>query len=187
VQDELGNMTNISYLSPTVMESTFNFNSGNSTLDTRTTLDGLGRTHIVQRRQSPTATNYDSVETDYDSYGRPSRVTVPYVAAAGITNSSAPATTTAYDALSRPTTVTSPPQASDSQSGTVNYNYYDNNVLIKTGPAPNTQRQYEYDALGRLISVCELTSGTGSGNCAQNTTPRSVIGQPTPMTLPGIC
>ena len=170
VKDELLNATNISYISATATESTFNFNGGNSTVDTRTTLDGLGRTHIVQQKQSPTATNYDSVETDYDSYGRPSRQTIPYVAAAGLTNSSAAATATTYDALSRTAQVT----AADGL-GIVNYTYTNNDVLIEIKPAPtvpvteNTKRhQYEYDALGRLTSVCEVTGGTGSNACGQS-------------------
>ena len=49
---------------------------------------------------------------------------------------------------------------------------HENDTLQVIGPQPsgeNTkQRQYEYDGLGRLTSVCELTSTTnGGGNCAQ--------------------
>jgi RHS repeat-associated protein len=44
-------------------------------------------------------------------------------------------------------------------------------VYETAGPAPageNTKRkQLEYDALGRLTSVCEITSATGSGACGQ--------------------
>jgi RHS repeat-associated protein len=47
-------------------------------------------------------------------------------------------------------------------------------VLVTVGPAPsgeNTKRrQLEYDSLGRLTSVCEVTSATGSGRCVQNST-----------------
>lgn len=43
---------------------------------------------------------------------------------------------------------------------------------METGPAPSGEytknRQLEYDALGRLTSVCEITSVLGSGTCAQN-------------------
>src|SRR5262249_28406899 len=49
-----------------------------------------------------------------------------------------------------------------------------NDTLTTVSPAPtgeNTkQRQMEYDALGRLTSVCELTGGTGSGSCGQSVT-----------------
>jgi RHS repeat-associated protein len=158
--------TTVSYaVSPFAVERALNFNGTTSTVDGRTTLDGLGRTHVSQQKQSQTGSNYDSVETDYDSVGRPARVTVPYQAAAGGTNSSAPATTTTYDALNRPLVVT------DGGGGTTTYAYNQNDVLVTVGPAPsgeNTKRrQLEYDGLGRLTSVCEIIT-TGSGTCGQN-------------------
>jgi RHS repeat-associated protein len=46
-----------------------------------------------------------------------------------------------------------------------------NDTYRTLGPAPtgeNTKRkQLEYDALGRMTSVCEITTATGSGSCAQ--------------------
>ncbi len=105
------------------------------------------------------------METDYDSLGRVARVTVPYTGVAGQTSSSAPGTTTTYDALSRPLTVT------DGGGGVTSYSYAQNDVLVTVGPAPtgeNTKRkQLEYDGLGRLKSVCEITASAGSGNCGQ--------------------
>jgi RHS repeat-associated protein len=160
-------------LNPTQVESTLNFNSNNSTVDTLTTFDGLGRVHIQQKRQSPTATTFDSVETDYDSLGRVNRVTLPYSGAAGQTcppGPSCPAITTTYDALNRFSQVT------DAGGGTTTYSPYSNNdVLITVGPPPPgetaKQRQLEYDGLGRLTSVCEITAGTSAwpgGTCSQN-------------------
>ena len=159
--------TLLTYTGAKTTESSMEFNSNASTVDVLTTLDGLGRTELVQIKQSPTATTYDSTETDYDTVGLPKRTTLPYSASAGATNSSAPATTTTYDGLNRPL------QSSDSGGGTVSYTYQKNDVLVTTGPAPtgeNTKRkQMEYDSLGRLTSVCELSSAAGSGTCAQNT------------------
>ncbi len=156
---------------PTQVESTLNFNSNNSTVDSLTTLDSLGRTRIQQKRQSPAATTFDSVETDYDSLGRVSRATLPYVGTAGQTcpsGPSCPATTNSYDALSRISQVT------DAGGGTATYSPYSNNdVVVTVGPAPsgeNTKRrQLEYDALGRLTSVCEITGLSQSGACGQTT------------------
>lgn len=152
--------------SPISSETSFGFN-GNATVDARTTVDGLGRPSVVQTRQGEGLTNFDSVETDYDALGRPSRSTVPYTATAGQTNSSVAGVTTTYDALNRPLTVT------DGGGGVTTYSYSQNDVLVTVGPAPSgekaKQRQLEYDAAGRLVSVCEITHAAGSGTCGQNT------------------
>ncbi len=58
-------------------------------------------------------------------------------------------------------------------AGRATYTYTKNDVLIKVSPAPTgenvKQRQLEYDGMGRLTSVCEITSasGSGSGPCNQ--------------------
>jgi RHS repeat-associated protein len=167
--DQLNNSTTFTYSGQTQVESAMNFNGTISTTDTLVTLDGLGRSHITQTKQGQSSTSYDSVETDYDVVGRPSRVTQPYSGTVGQTcTGTCPATTTAYDALSRPTLVT------DAGSGTASYTYPQNDVYQTLGPAPNGEstkrRQLEYDALGRLTSVCEVTAGTTAwpgGTCAQ--------------------
>ena len=183
--DQTGAVTNICYglvtsgtcaISPNQVESTLTFNSSNSTVDTLTTVDGLGRVHVQQTRQSPTSSTFDSVETDYDSVGRASKVTLPYSGTAGQTNSTIAATTTTFDAISRPLSVT------DGGGGVINYSYgsvgaQKNDTLVTQNPAPTGEssksRQLEMDALGRLTSVCEITSGTvawPNGTCAQSTT-----------------
>ena len=165
VTDAASNVANFTYIPAVSVEGSLVF--GSSTTDALKTVDGLGRTHISQVKESPTSGTYDSVETDYDSLGRPDRTTLPYAAAASTTNSSAPGTSTTYDALNRKT------QVADSGGGTrsVIYTYSQNDTYRTLGPAPsgeNTKRkQLEYDALGRMTSVCEITTATGSGSCAQ--------------------
>jgi len=164
--DQLSNVTTVTYGGQTSAESSMPFNGTTSTSDNLVTLDGLGRSHISQTKQSPSSTSYDSVETDYDVVGRPYRTTTPYSASAGQTTSpTAPATTTTYDALGRVLTLT------DAGSGTVTYSYSQNDVYQTLGPAPSGEnakrKQMEYDGLGRLTSVCEITNLTGSGTCAQ--------------------
>ncbi|HLK05227.1 MAG TPA: RHS repeat-associated core domain-containing protein [Candidatus Acidoferrum sp.] len=143
-----------------------NFNGTSSTSDAFATLDSMGRKHVSQIRETPSGSNFDSTETDFDTFGRVSRVTLPYVATAGQTNASAPAITTTYDALNRTLKI------SDASTGYRTYSYSQNDVYVTRGPAPtgeNTKRrQEEFDAFGRLTSVCEITSATGSGTCAQN-------------------
>jgi RHS repeat-associated protein len=167
--DPTGAVATFTYSGQNSTESVLSFNSGNSAVDQLTTLDGLGRVHLQQTGEAPGSSNFDSVETDYDSLGRPSRVTLPYVGTAAQTNSSAPATITTYDALSRPLQVT------DAGGGSTTYSYPQNDVLVTVGPAPsgeNTKRrQLEYDGLGRLTSVCEITGLLGNGTCGQNSAP----------------
>ena len=139
---------------------------GSSTSDVLATLDGLGRTELTQTKEAPGSSTYDSVETYYDSLGRPYKTTLPYAANAGATCSgSCYDTSTTYDALGRPLTVT------DGGSGTITYSYTANDTYQTASPAPSGEnpkrKQLEYDALGRLTSLCEVTSLTGSGACSQ--------------------
>lgn len=163
-QDPALNTTNFTY-TPTTAESFLAFNGNASVTEQLATVDGFGRAILNQRQQGYHATNYDSTQTSYDTFGRASQVTMPYVGIAGQTTSTAPVTTTTYDALNRPT------QTTDAGTGYVSYTYNQNDVLQAIGPAPSGEnikkKQLEYDALGRLTSVCELTQGTGYGPCTQ--------------------
>ncbi len=158
-------------INPNKVESTLTFNSSNSTVDTLVTTDGFGRSILQQKRQGPSSSYFDTIETDYDSLGRVIKVSLPFSAAAGATNSSAPGTSTQYDAMGRVS------QVSDSGGGVTTYipssNGTNNDVLVKTTGQPSgenpKQRQLEYNGLGQLTSVCEVTSATQSGTCAQST------------------
>ena len=169
ITDPLGNVTNITNTGLTSVESSQLFNSNSSTTDNLMSYDALGRPYLSQVKEGPSSTTYDSVETDYDSLGRPNRATLPYTAASGAPCSgSCPATTTTYDALGRPLTVT------DGGGRTATYSYSGNDVYVSLGPAPSGEnqkrKQVEYDGLGRVTSVCEVTAGTTAwpgGNCAQ--------------------
>ena len=162
--------------------STFSeFNNNNSTTDHFTQRDSLGRTRFSQRRQGPwqTTSSFDSVETDYDSLGRVFRVTTPYAGTGSQTwcaannlpsNCTPQGTTTTYDALNRPKQVKRV-DGSGNSFLLADYTYNDNDVLITeyaSSGDSNRQKQYEYDGLGRLTSVCEVTSGAGSGTCGQS-------------------
>ena len=168
VTDPASAIANFSY--PTTSpynwsESMMTVISGSSVVDGIITGDGLGRAHLKQKKQGPTSMSYDTVETDYDSLGRVSRATVPYGGTYGQTSTSAPATTITYDALSRPLIVTDP------GNGTASYTYMQNDAYISVGPPPTGEiakrRQLEYNALGQLTSVCEVTSASQSGSCGQ--------------------
>lgn len=169
--DQLGNQTaiwyqpNPSYCCPWMVASELGpFNSGNSAVEDVQYKDGLGRTYVDQHLQSPGSSSFDSVSYTFDSNGRPYSVSMPCTI--GLTGTcSTPKTTQTYDTLNRPLVTT------DGGGGTVTHNYSQNDVLISMGPAPsgeNTKRrQLEFDGLGRLASVCEITSASGSGTCGQ--------------------
>jgi RHS repeat-associated protein len=151
---------------------TLTFNNGNSQASDLKYQDGLGRTYVDQHEQSPSSSSLDSVSYTFDSNGRPYSVSMPCTASWAGTCST-PKTTTTYDALNRLKTVT------DGGSGTASYSYQNNDVLVTFGPPPTgenaKQRLLEYDSLGHLTSVCEITSGaTGwpGGTCAQNFSPQ---------------
>jgi RHS repeat-associated protein len=167
-----GNATTFAYPNPNQSESILSFNSGNSVIDILNTADGLGRMIFTQQKKSPTATLYDTTATCYDISGRTSFVSLPYSTTAAVASTPCPGNagiSATYDALDRTASVT------DSAGGTKSYTYAQNDVYQSVGPAPTGEnakrKQSEYDALGRLTSVCEVTSGTSAfpgGSCAQN-------------------
>jgi RHS repeat-associated protein len=176
VIDPLNYTTNSSY-SITTVENAMNFNGTISTSDLLATVDGLGRQIFSQTRQGQGSSTFDSTQTAYGwgsttgvcttqppySTGTCRTQSVPYSGTAG---QSAPGgtakTTTQNDALGRPLTVT------DGGGGTVSYAYVMNDVLLSVGPTQIFQKQLQYDGLGRLTSVCEVTSASGSGSCGQS-------------------
>jgi RHS repeat-associated protein len=161
--DQLNNQTNISYIGQTAVEASLGFNNGQSVSDVRTTRDGFGRSILSQTLQAPGSSNYDTKEVDYNNVGQPSRSTMLFSAPAGGTSSSAPGVRTTYDALSRPLLM------SDSTGANVAYTYTNNDVLLIESSSQVFKRQLEYDALGRLSSVCEIsTTLPGHGTCAQS-------------------
>jgi len=155
--------TSTTYTSATQTESVLNIGTS-STVDTLTTLDVLGRVNWVQKKQSPTATTWDSVGHFYDSNGRENQVTLPSPCPSGGCTG-LPMLTKTYDALGR---VLSSSDA-NTPPATTTYTYNKNDVLITT-PSSATSKQLQYNALGQLTSVCEITSGTTAwpaGNCSQ--------------------
>ncbi len=173
VTDQMSSTTKIKYTGETAVEASLEFNNNESISDSLITVDGFGRAAFTQRKQSPSATDYDTAETDYNDIGQANRSTMLYSTTASPTtsNTSAPATSTTYDALGRALTVT------DADGGQVSYTYLQNDVLqVVSGTPKNTQafeKQLEYDGLGRLTSVCEINlSGNlpNTGTCSQNTT-----------------
>ena len=169
VTDQLSNQTSIGYSMSAGNEVGFYtsllFNSNNSVANTGYGHDGLGRLVQISDIQSPTATTWDQAVQSYDSNGRLGRIYMPCTTT-GPWTCNTPYTSYSYDALNRPLVIT------DGGGGTITYSYPQNDVLVTVGPPPtgeNTkQRQLEYDALGRLTSVCEITTATGSGTCGQS-------------------
>jgi len=143
------------------------FNGGSSTVDILNTNDGFGRSVFQQTKQGPSATNFDTMATCYDAFNRVSQTTLPYAASAAISGAqscSNPGTSFSYDALNRALNV------SDSGGGLTTYAYSENDVL-QTLSSPTQAKQQEYDGLGQLVSVCEVTAGTApfpGGSCNQN-------------------
>lgn len=100
-----------------------------------------------------------NVDTTYDADGRKATVSNPYCS----TNPGAPTsgtTTYTYDALSRVTQVTNP-------DSTTTTNSYTGRAVLSADEGNGTnriERISQNDALGRLLSVCEITNTVEQGS-----------------------
>ena len=171
VTDPLGNVTWIAFTPATsttaaTVENYLNFpaSTPTSTVDTLRTQDGLGRLAESQKRTAPGATTFDN--TVQYGYGWTTTGTVTGAFTTQTITGGSALTTTQRDALGRVVSVT------DGGGGTLTSTYSQNDVLTTLGPAPSGEhtkgRQLQYDALGRVTSVCEILSSGGS-SCGQNT------------------
>jgi RHS repeat-associated protein len=170
VEDPLGNYTNTSYASPNEKESILNF--GSSTIDVYS--KSFPALHSIESQtiEAPSSANWDTVFSDFiwDSTGIKNEIWMPCTTTQGTSSpcTSAKGTTT-HDALGRPLV------NMDGGNGTITYSYimgsnvYD--VLAVLGPAPSgevvKQVRKEYNGLGQLLSVCKLSSASGTVNCNQ--------------------
>jgi RHS repeat-associated protein len=165
-KDALANITSLTYTGFTQIESVLTVVSGQSSVDALSKLDSLGRPSLTQKRQAPTSSSFDTISASYDTAGRSWKRTMPCTQTAGNPCPSPPATVTTYDGAGRPL------QTTDGGTGTQSYVYSGNDLQETVGPAPageNTKsKQLEYDGLGQLTSVCEITSANGSVTCGQS-------------------
>lgn len=164
--DPLNNVTNYGYaIGPYAVSSSLEFNSNSSVVGGIKYMDGLGRLVANQRAQKVGGTDLDTVNYAYDTNGRLKLTTMP----CSTTDDGwcgPPETSITYDALDRQLVTT------DAGGGTLTLSYVANDAYSSLGPAPTGEhtkdRQYEYDALGRLTSVCEITTTlSGYGTCGQ--------------------
>lgn len=119
-----------------------------------TVINGMGLTTESELTSDPQGTDF--TVTSYDGLGRVGTVTNPYRSTSDPTYG---VTTYAYDALDRTTSVTHP-------DGSKIQTLYTDNATEVTDEGNGTkslQRISQTDGLGRLISICEVTSATQLG------------------------
>ncbi len=168
--DELSNITSFTYgytsASLGTTDSQFLFNSNASVIETLSTTDSIGRPTISQLRQGPSSANWETKARTFDSDGRTYETSLTCVGAASSACSASTESQT-YDALNRPLVHIG------TGGDVVTKTYPANDVLTKLTPAPTNENakqvQKEYDGLGRLKSVCVISSAAGSASCGQTT------------------
>ncbi len=167
-KDQLGNLTSLTYASLNQTESVLPVIAGTSNVDIVTITDSLGRALLTQKRQAPGSTNFDTTIQWYDADGRLAHQSMPYVGTLDQTCCNTPATSIFYDGMSR---VTSFMDSSNTTVKTTTYTQNDTYTdLIAPAGESDKRKQLQYDGLGRLTSVCEVTAGTTSypgGACGQ--------------------
>jgi len=176
--DSMFRTTNISY--PDTGQTTFAYPTPNEVdisekIDTSgryktasLLVDGLGR-KIRQIASNGESLPYDQSDTTYDGLGRVGFKSYPYqgngFSTARVTSGAGDSF--AYDALGRTTTVTH----SDDSTVLTSYTGRATSVQDEGNGAQRVQRVSQVDGLGRLNSVCEVTSTTLTVGITGSTTP----------------
>jgi len=144
-------------------------NSGGTYRDSWLQVDGFGR-EIRRAVVNGEATPWDQVDTCYNGRGQVSYKAYPYQGA-GLGSVSytctQPGDTTTYDALDRKTSVTH----SDGSSALTSYTSRATSVQDEGNGTQRVQRISQVDGLGRLASVCEVTSTTLTVGISGSTAP----------------
>lgn len=163
-----GGQTLVSYSdAPPTPSVTINkkLNSSSQYVTSVTITDGMGLPIQNELTSDPAGTDF--TVTTYDGLGRPVSVTNPYRTTSDSTYG---VTTYSYDALGRTLSVTHP-------DGTTVSTSYANRATAVTDEGNGTRRVErisQSDGLGRLVSVCEVTSTSQQGssgtpaNCGQD-------------------
>jgi RHS repeat-associated protein len=144
--------------SPTITSSRL-MNTANVYVTSVATLDGLG--HIVKTLLTvdQDCANGDRTDTTYDGLGRIYTVSNPYCVAGEGTSG---LTTYIYDGLGRRTTVTHP----DGATVLTSYTGRATEVQDEGNGTQRVTRISQSDGLGRLTSLCEVSSATLIGQNA---------------------
>jgi YD repeat-containing protein len=181
VTDPLLNAHGVSFLdSSDEVQTWFSFNSGNSAINTTSTVDGYGRSIDLQKETGPSTSNYDTTSTGYSwpsAYFQIFNSMPCGTTSLGSGCGTTYGVTTLYDVLNRPTTITE-----SGSNGVTTNTYYPpassaTRVDVRTarGPAPTwdgetaKQVQKEFDGLGRLTISCGILSSGGTSCGEANT------------------
>jgi RHS repeat-associated protein len=155
-----GGQVTISY-SPTEVGVTQVMGNGQSTL-TWTLLDAYGRKSRVAVSNGQSSNPWYQIDYCYDATGLLHFQSVQYQSTGFVApkQCSGNGTSYTYDALGRTLT-------SSNSDGTATYQY--NSRAVMTTDVNNVQRITQYDFLGRLSAVCEISgstlAGVGPTNC----------------------
>jgi RHS repeat-associated protein len=125
----------------------------------KTVLDGLGRVVQTQSTSDPSG-NTDYVDTVYDSMGRVASVSNPYQTT---TDATYGITQYGYDSLGRITALIHP----DNTQATFNYSGAAGQAIDEgnnSGGSTQVQKVYQTDGLGRVVSVCKVSSKSQLGS-----------------------
>jgi len=157
-----GGLTTFSY-TPTQTSTTTKMNSTQSS-DQETFMDGYGRT---KRVAIANGAGWYLTDYCYDAAGLLQYQSEPYYSSSqnptGTACSSSVAKQYTYDALERRTQIASP----DGSTITLTYN----GRAVQSSSSNGVSRITQYDLLGRVSSVCELSSGTNLAGLVADKTP----------------